>query len=421
MSTLALLGLQWGDEGKGKIIDHLAADFDVTVRFQGGGNAGHTVVVDGQKYVLHHVPSGILQPGKTAYIADGTVLDVETLLEELEALERAGVDAEGRLLIGWGTHLVMPYHKELDAAAESGAGEDRIGTTRRGIGPCYADRRARLGVRFRDLFRPATLLERLRKSLEEKNVLFQRLYDRPAMDAGELCERYRSLGARLSGMGRHTPSWLGEALERGRSVLFEGAQGTLLDADWGTYPFVTSSTTSVSAVAQGTGLPPRAVDRVLGVIKAYTTRVGRGPFPTELEGPEGEHLRRRGDEFGATTGRPRRCGWLDAVAGRYAVALNGADGLVLTKLDVLTGLDEIRVCTSYGLEEGFSPDPEDLADLSLSFRTFPGWREDISRAQSPSDLPEACLRYVRGLEPLLGAPVRLVSVGPERRQVFEME
>jgi adenylosuccinate synthase len=421
MKTLALLGLQWGDEGKGKIIDHLAREYDVTIRFQGGGNAGHTVVVDDCKYILHHIPSGILHEGKTAYIGDGTVLDIDTLLTEMSDLASKDIDLKDRLFIGWGTHLVMPYHKELDGAAEAEAGDACIGTTRRGIGPCYADRKARLGVRFRDIFHPSVLRARLTLSLKEKNVLFAHLYGRSQVKVDEMVELCLGWAATLEGFGRNTPQWIKKTMEEGKSVLFEGAQGTLLDTDWGTYPFVTSSTTSISAVSHGLGISPRRIDRVMGVIKAYTTRVGMGPFPTELDDHAGKHLRDQGDEYGSTTGRPRRCGWLDAVAGRYAVELNGVDTLVLTKLDVLSGLEEIKVCTSYGSEEGFVPDPTILADLDLGFTTFPGWSQDISKARCVADLPDACRDYLRALPQLLGAPVGMVSVGPERRQVFETE
>jgi adenylosuccinate synthase len=419
MKTLVLLGLQWGDEGKGKIIDHLAAEHDVTVRFQGGGNAGHTVVVGDQKHILHHIPSGILHEGKLNLIADGAVLDIETLFREIESLEKAGIDVKGRLYIGWGTHLVLPVHKALDSAQESGRGETKIGTTGRGIGPCYADRRARIGIRFRDLYDPGTLPSRIERLLGEKNCLFEHLYAAPVVEADVLLTLLRGWADRLAGFGVSTPGFIGRALKDGRSVLFEGAQGTLLDADWGTYPFVTSSTTTVGAVSTGCGLAPGKIGTILGVVKAYTTRVGAGPFPTEDSGAVGEHLRDRGGEFGSTTGRPRRCGWLDAVAGRFAVELNGVDGLVITKLDVLSGLDEIRVCTSYGTEEEFSADPAHLAKARPVYRTFTGWQEDIASARSMADLPDACRTYLDGIEALLGVPVRLISVGPERRQVFQ--
>ncbi len=420
MKTLAIIGLQWGDEGKGKIIDHLAGEFDITVRFQGGGNAGHTVVAEGKKHVLHHIPSGILHAGKTALIADGTVLDAEALFTEIADLESAGVSTGGRIRIGWGVHMVMPYHKALDAASEDGAGE-KIGTTRRGIGPCYADRKARLGIRLKDLFDRDSLARRVEKSLAEKNCLFKNLYGRPEFGAGDIIGMCRTWADRLGDMGVDTPSYLRAAISSGRSVLFEGAQGSLLDTDWGTYPFVTSSTTSASAVASGCGISMKLVGRIMGVAKAYTTRVGEGPFPTEDKGAVGEHLRRRGGEFGATTGRPRRCGWLDAVATRYAVDLNGADSLVVTKLDVLTGVDPIKICISYGPSGGMGADPRIPRRVVPEYVTFPGWKEDISSARSVSDLPGTCRSYLDSIERLVGAPIGLISVGPDRRQVFEKD
>ncbi len=417
MKTLALLGMQWGDEGKGKVIDHLAAQYDITVRFQGGGNAGHTVVVDGRKHVLHHIPSSILHEGKTALIADGTVLDVDTLFEEIGELRKAGIEVTGRLLIGFGTHIVMPYHKELDAASEESGGQ-KIGTTKRGIGPCYADRKARLGIRYMDLFDGKALSERLSKSLAEKNCLFKHLYGKPAVDHAAMLKICEAWASKIKGFGVDTHSFLIKAISESRTVLFEGAQGAMLDTDWGTYPFVTSSTTTASAIPQGCGIPMKSVDHVMGVVKAYSTRVGSGPFPTEDTGEIGELLRKRGGEYGATTGRPRRCGWLDAVAGKYAVTVNGADSLAITKLDVLSGIGDLKVCVSYGFD-GCFPDPRNPREPKPSYKTFKGWKKDISGAEKVSDLPAECRTYVDAIEGLFGARVSLISVGPDRRQVFE--
>ncbi|MCU0723440.1 MAG: adenylosuccinate synthase [Planctomycetes bacterium] len=425
MPGTVLIGLQWGDEGKGKVIDHLAARSDAVVRFQGGGNAGHTVVVGGKKYVLHHLPSGILHPGKTCIIGAGVVVDPAALGQEIDDLSRKdGVRVEGRLHVCWRAHLVLPHHRVQDGAAERRRGTGKIGTTGRGIGPAYADKMARTGLRMGDLLDLAGLERKIEVLVEDKRRVIGEDW-KPELEAGPLLAFCRAHAERL---GRFVADGVEEVhrlLAAGKEVLFEGAQGALLDVDLGTYPFVTSSSTSVGGVFHGAGISPRDVRSTLGVVKGYVTRVGEGPFPTELEGEVGRNLREKGGEFGATTGRPRRCGWFDAVAGAYAARIDGPDGLAVTKLDVLSGMPEIGFCSAYEIDGRrttvFDPRPEVLARARPVVETLPGWRESLGEVRALKDLPDACRRYLRRIEEALGAPVRQVSVGPERNQIIDVD
>ena len=422
VQNLLVLGLQWGDEGKGKVIDALSSGFDIIVRFQGGANAGHTVHVGQEKFVLHLLPSGILRPGKLCVIGNGVVADPECLLEEIEALRGRSIQVSpDNLAVSDRAHVVMPYHKLLDGLQEAALGKGRIGTTRRGIGPCYADQAARLGLRFAELVQPERLERRLRALIEMKNREVTLLYGAEPLDADKVCAQYREYGERLRPYVRDTAALLSEAVRRGRSILLEGAQGTLLDVNFGTYPYVTSSNVTAGGAAVGSGIPPTRIDRVLGVVKAYCTRVGDGPFPTEQDNETGRLLRERGHEYGATTGRPRRCGWLDAVALRHAVAINGVTSIALMLTDVLSALKTIKACTAYELDgrrvADFPADAEVLARVRPVYEEFPGWQSDISPVRLIDDLPRAARDYVAAVERIGGAPVQMVSVGPERDQI----
>lgn len=436
-SCTAVVGLQWGDEGKGKIVDILAADHDAVVRYNGGANAGHSVVVAGERYALRLVPSGILYAGKLAVIGNGVVVDPAGLLEELAGLARRGVDTRG-LVVSDRAHVVAPYHKAEDelredllrahAAPAPGGGESgELGTTKRGIGPAYADKAQRsTAVRVGDLLRPETLRRKVALACEFKNRQLAGLRPGfPPFDAGAVAAALESAGERLRPMIRDTTYLLHTMLAEGRRLLFEGANATLLDVDHGTYPFVTASSASVLGIAAGTGVPERRIGRVLGVMKAYTTRVGRGPLPTELTDATADRIRTRGREFGTVTGRPRRVGWLDLCAVRYAVMVNGISGIVLTMLDVLEGIDELRVCTGYRLDgretDRFVPDGFELARVEPVWRTFGGWRGDLGRARRLGDLPDAARRYLSFVEEQSGVPISYVGVGPERDQTIRAE
>ena len=424
MPAVAIVGAQWGDEGKGKVTDYLTAQADVVVRYQGGANAGHTVWIGQERYALHLVPTGILRPGCLAVIGNGTVIDPELLAEELDGLEARGVDLSG-LRISDRAHVVLPVHRLQDRLEEE-ARQQRIGTTGRGIGPAYVDKIARTGLRIADLL-ASDLEERLRVLLNRKRQQLEgaygiRLDDAPELDARAVAARLTRAIRRLSPAVTDTSAILFQASAQGRRILLEGAQGSLLDVDHGTYPYVTSSSATVGGGLTGSGLGPRAITRVLGVAKAYTTRVGEGPFPTELHGEQGDWLRERGHEFGTTTGRPRRCGWLDLVAVRYAVQVNGLTDLVLTKLDALSGLEELQLCVGYRLGDQVLNRPparaDELAQVEPIYETLPGWSEDLSGCRSFEELPEAAQTYVRRIEAVAGAPVSLISVGPERSQIF---
>jgi len=424
MPNVVCVGAQWGDEGKGKIVDWLGPRADLVVRYQGGPNAGHTLVVDGQKTVLHLIPSGILHPGTLNLIGAGVVVDPETLLKEIDGLERRGVPVtRDRLRISDRAHVILPVHRALDQAREESLGEAKIGTTGRGIGPAYEDRVARAGVRICDLLEPATIEDRLRMHITEHNVTLEKLYGWPPVDVHEIAKSAREWGERLAPFVDDVGVTIDTALCDGRSVLFEGAQGTLLDIDHGTYPYVTSSTTLAGGACAGAGIGPTRIDSVLGITKAYTTRVGGGPFPTEDAGSAGQHLSKRGDEVGATTGRKRRCGWLDLVVLRHAVRVNGITGLALLKLDVLTGLPELKICTGYRVKGRDVPHfPASLQVLRACepiYETFPGWTESIADVRRLDDLPTAAASYVRFIEDALGVPADLIGVGADRDATIE--
>ena len=424
MSNTVVMGAQWGDEGKGKIVDILTEDAEIIVRFQGGNNAGHTLVVDGEQVILHLIPSGILHGSKRCLVGNGVVLDPVVFLQEVDKLAARGVDVSpGRLLVSAKTHVIMPYHRLLDAAREAHKSSgDKIGTTGRGIGPCYEDKMARIGIRAADLAAPELLRAKIVRALVEKNALLSGLYGQPALDAEAVFREMLPVAERMTPYVGDVAGIVGEAMAAGRSVLFEGAQGTHLDIDHGTYPFVTSSNTVSGNAAGGSGCGPGALERVVAVVKAYTTRVGSGPFPTELDDAAGEHMQRVGAEFGATTGRKRRCGWLDLALLRESVRLNGPTDIALTKLDVLGGLAELKLCTAYrykGELRGYPPLEENsLALVEPVYETVPGWSEDISGCRSFAELPENCRRYVERIEAVLGVRCSLVSVGPDRRQTL---
>jgi adenylosuccinate synthase len=424
MANIVVIGAQWGDEGKGKIVDLLAEKADCIVRFQGGNNAGHTLVVGGEKTVLHLIPSGVLHPGKICLIGNGVVLDPEVFCKELDNLAAHGVNVgPERLVISKRTHLILPYHRLLDGAREqSKSGKDKIGTTGRGIGPCYEDKAARIGIRAGDLKDGQLLRLKIEKALVEKNALFEHLFGLEPLDPSSVFDLLKPWAERLLPYIGDVSAHVGEAMKAGRTVLFEGAQGTHLDIDHGTYPYVTSSSTVSGNASAGTGCSPRMLDRILAVVKAYTTRVGAGPFPTELADSSGEHLQVKGAEFGATTGRKRRCGWLDAVILRESVRLNGPTEIVLTKLDVLGGLRELRICTAYryaGQLIEYPPQEQDgLSLVEPVYESMPGWDMDISAVEHWDDLPKAAKAYVRRIEELLGVPVSLASVGPDRSQTI---
>jgi adenylosuccinate synthase len=418
MPNVVVVGAQWGDEGKGKVVDVLSRHVEAVVRFQGGNNAGHTLVVDGQKIVLHLLPSGILRPDCTNVIGNGVVVDPKVLLGELEALAKRGRQVSPQqLLLSLSAHVIMPYHLALDQLREKAAGSGKIGTTGRGIGPTYEDKVGRRGIRIADLIDPARLKVRLDEVVPEKNRMICGWFGGDPVDVDKVYEEYARLGERLRPFAGDAVAWLHKVILRSGGILFEGAQGTFLDVDHGTYPYVTSSNTVAGGACAGSGVGPTAISEVVGIAKAYTTRVGSGPFPSEALGELGERLRTVGAEFGATTGRPRRCGWFDVPLLRFAARVNGLTRMALMKLDVLSGLEQIPVCVRYeGVDEGSFPG--DLEGVQPVYEYLPGWTEDIGACKSISELPPACLRYVARLEELCGVPVELVSVGPGREQTI---
>jgi adenylosuccinate synthase len=422
MPGLAIVGAQWGDEGKGKVTDLLAESAHVVIRFQGGNNAGHTIVSGDQTYNFLLIPSGIIYPGKTCVIGNGVVIDPKVLTDEIEGLRRRRIDTRG-LKISANAHLIMPYHLLLDHAGEARLGELQIGTTRRGIGPCYADKAARLGIRVQDLLDEKILRQKIYAALEPKRQSLRPFAKDPALDLHAMTEEYRTLGHRLEPYIADTARIAWDALDRGQLVVFEGAQGTMLDIDHGTYPFVTSSNPVAGAACVGAGVGPRDIDEVWGVAKAYATRVGAGPLPTELEDELGELIRERGGEFGTTTGRSRRCGWLDLVALRYAVRINVLTGLVVTKLDVLTGIDPLSVGVRYLGPEGASFDEfpyhqSIVHKARAEYEELPGWHEDVRGARSVSELPKAARDYLDFVSEFVGVPIVLIGVGPSRDHVI---
>jgi adenylosuccinate synthase len=417
--NIAVVGAQWGDEGKGKIVDLVAPRFSIVARSAGGHNAGHTVYVAGRKFILRLIPSGILHDGVSCVIGNGVVVDLQALFDEVEELERAGVTVEGRLVVSDRAHVILPHHKDLDRLSETARGARKIGTTSRGIGPAYEDKIARRGLRMCDLADVAALEDHMRRVIELRNRLAG---DEAPLDWRVASAKVEALAARVRPWLADVSVLLNRALKQGAPMLFEGAQGTMLDIDHGTYPYVTSSSATAGGVCTGLGIGPRAVGAVLGILKAYTTRVGEGPMPTELTGPEGEALRARGQEFGAVTGRPRRCGWFDAVVVRHAVRVNGIDGFALTKLDVLDGMEKVPVCTAYRcdgqLVTDFPADVRMLERCEPVLEWMPGWQEPTRGVKTAADLPEAARVYIAKLEELTGAAVVLVSTGPGRDETI---
>ncbi len=422
MTVTALLGLQWGDEGKGKMVDILSAENEFIVRCQGGSNAGHTVKVQGETTVLHLIPSGVLSPKAVCVIGHGVVLDPAQFLDEVATLEGKGVDVTGRLFVSDRAHVVLPFHKLLDQAQEDARQGGKIGTTKRGIGPCYEEKASRQGLRVLDLLDEDRLKARLGAAADLRKKRLESL-GTDAQGLDDTVELYLELGRKLKPYVADTVAMLHDALNEGRKIFLEGAQGVLLDIDLGTYPYVTSSTTNIGGLISGSGIPARALDQTLGVLKAYTTRVGSGPFPTELACEVGQGLRDRGAEYGATTGRPRRCGWFDAVGARFAVQVNGVDKILLTKSDVLSGCEEIAICTAYKVGDKvtkrYPADSEDLSKVEPIYETLPGWTEDISDTRNYVDLPANMKAYVDRIEELCGAPVGAISVGPGREAIIE--
>ncbi|MBD3315994.1 MAG: adenylosuccinate synthase [Chitinivibrionales bacterium] len=427
MANLIVIGAQWGDEGKAKTIDYLTERSDVVIRFQGGANAGHTVIVDSQKFVFHMVPSGIMYPDKSCIIGNGVVFDAEQFLREVDELTEKGFSVEGRLFVSDQAHMVLPYHKALDQAAESRKSGVTIGTTGRGIGPAYADKAARTGIRVGDLRDWDAFEAKIAAAYSQKKDTIEKVYGGTLkMEPAPILEQYKTIKDRILAFVTDTSHFAFEASRAGKRLLFEGAQGTLLDIDHGTYPFVTSSNTIAGAACTGAGIGPCAIDHAVGIVKTYTTRVGNGPFPTEQDNAMGERLRKEGGEFGATTGRPRRCGWFDSVIVRKAVQTSGLTRLALTKLDVLNTFEEIKVCTHYEIDgkriDQFPSHISLLEKVVPVYESLPGWERDLSGCRTIDDLPENARKYVRRLQELCyNVPILLVSVGPERRQTIEVD
>jgi adenylosuccinate synthase len=425
MSNTILIGAQWGDEGKGKIIDLLARKSDLIVRFQGGNNAGHTVWIGNEKFVLHHIPSGILNANKTCVIGNGVVLDLEAFFEEVDMLAKRGISVKNRLFVSDRAHLIFPYHRLIDQLRESTTGKNRIGTTKRGIGPCYGDKVNRLGIRLIDLMNPRVFKDRLKAVLAEKNLTLKKIYNREPFSYVKLHRTFSRLRKRIAPYVRNTNLLLEEANRKRKRILFEGAQGTLLDVDHGTYPYVTSSNASAGGAIIGTGVSPARIDHIIGVVKAYTTRVGEGPFPTLFSPKLLSHIQARGEEFGATTGRPRRCGWFDALVARHSVVVNGLTKIVVMKLDVLDDLSEIKYCTAY-LHRGkrydhFPADLEVLEHAKPVYETMPGWQRPTDQARKWMELPRNARNYLKRLEVMLKVPIAMVSVGTKRSQVISID
>ena len=425
MANVVIVGTQWGDEGKGKIVDLLAEHAHMVVRFQGGNNAGHTMVVGGEQFICHLIPSGILQD-KTCIIGNGVVVDPAVLLEEIDNLKSRGINiGEDRLMISERAHLIMPYHRSVDHAREQFKGDKKIGTTGRGIGPAYEDKATRRGIRFVDLLDPEVFAEKVNTILDEKNFYLKNYLSADILDAQEIIDQYRVYADRLAPHVANVSVLINEAIKNGQHVMFEGAQGTHLDIDHGTYPFVTSSNTVAGNACCGSGVGPRQIDEVIGIVKAYTTRVGAGPFPSELFDDTGNQIQEKGAEFGATTGRRRRCGWLDTVILRNAVRLNGLTGLAITKLDVLDGLKSVKICTAYEYQgdiiKDFPASLDVLADCKPVYETLPGWAEDTSKMRKLEDFPTNARSYLDRMAELAETEVQIVSIGPDRDQTIVLK
>jgi adenylosuccinate synthase len=422
MPAIVLVGAQWGDEGKGKATDLLGSRIDFVVKFNGGNNAGHTVVIDGEKYALHLLPSGILTPGCTPVIGNGVVVDLAVLFQEIDAISARGVDTS-TLVVSANAHLIAPYNRVLDKVTERFLGSRRLGTTGRGIGPTYADKMSRVGIRVQDVFDESILRQKVEAALDVKNQMLVKIYNRRAVEVDEVLDEFKKYADRLRPMVVDTGLLLNAALDEGKTVLFEASQATLLDVDHGTYPFVTSSNATAAGACTGSGVPPTRIDRVIAVLKAYTTRVGEGPFPTELLDDMGEFLLQAGAEYGTTTGRPRRCGWIDTVVGRYATRINGVTDFVVTKLDVLSGLDQLPVCVAYdvgGVRYDQMPmSQSDFHHARPIYEYLPGWSEDITTCRTFQELPANARAYILRVEELIGARVSSIGVGPGRDQIID--
>ena len=424
MTNTCVIGLQWGDEGKGKIIDILAKDYDIIVRYQGGGNAGHTLIIGDEKFIFHLIPSGILHPDKKCVIGNGIVFDPRLFLDEVAGLSKRNISVNGNLFVSDRAHVVFPYHKKLDLLIEKQKGNSMIGTTGRGIGPCYTDKVARDGIRVAELLHKEHFKEKLKKTVEEKNQLFVDLYKDEPVSWEEIYEEYCVYAEKISPFVCDTVDLMAKAIDDNKKILFEGAQGALLDVDFGTYPYTTSSNASAGGVSPGIGVSPKQIHDIIGITKAYATRVGSGPFPTEIDGERGEHIRKKGGEFGSTTGRPRRCGWFDAVAIRHSVRISGVDSLIVTKLDVLDDQETIRICTGYKSYEkvynNFPADLDVLENCEPVYEEISGWLEDTSNVRDVKDLPGKAMDYIRKIEEIIGLKVKMVSVGPERLQIVSI-
>jgi len=422
MNVTILVGSQWGDEGKGKIVDILSDRYDIVARYQGGANAGHTVIIGDKKFILHLIPSGILRENIICVIGNGVVIDPKALLDEIKILEDSGINIKGRLLISQNAHLIMPYHKILDSISESGS--SKIGTTGRGIGPCYIDKFARKGIKIVDLLDKNILEEKIKCNLEEKNNILSKIYNHDELNVQEIIDEYLEFDKSIDQYIIDVPSYLNQAISDEKSILLEGAQGTMLDIDHGTYPFVTSSHPTSGGACTGTGIPPTKITSIIGIVKAYTTRVGLGPFPTELLGNEGEKLREEGAEYGATTGRPRRCGWFDSYLLNYSRQINGIERAAITKLDVLSYLDEIKICVGYEINgkkmKTFPSDLNQMFKAKPIYEAVPGWKEDISQAKYFDDLPNAAQDYLSFISQKSGFEISMISVGPRRDQTIEL-
>ena len=421
--NVILIGAQWGDEGKGKIIDILAQKSDVIVRYQGGNNAGHTVKFDQEKFVLHLIPSGILHAGKVCIIGNGVVIDPEAFFKEIKVLENKGIKVRGRLFVSEQAHLLFPYHKLMDLLKEEALGKKKmIGTTKKGIGPCYADKMARLGIRVGDLKNLSYFKKRLEHVLEERNLVLRKIYKHPGISAQQIFKQFKTFRSKFADFSLDTAHYLHDAAKSGKKILFEGAQGTMLDVDHGTYPYVTSSNATVGGAITGSGISPTVIDRVIGVVKAYTTRVGEGPFPSQFPDKLMGYIQTKGEEFGSTTGRPRRCGWFDAIIARHAVRINGLDEMAIMKLDILSGLKEIKIATAYRLGNKIYKDyptsTYEFEQCKPVYETMKGWDEDITAVKKWKDLPANAKKYLKRLEQILNVPVKIVSVGSKRSQTI---
>ena len=423
MANVVIVGTQWGDEGKGKIVDLITPHFSVVARYQGGHNAGHTVIIQDKKYVLHLIPSGILHPDKVCVIGNGVVVDLQALDDELQTLDE--FEVEGRFFISNRAHLIMPYHRAVESAEENRLAEEKIGTTSRGIGPCYEDKMGRRGIRTGDLLYPAIFKAKLEANVAVKNHLLDRLYGLEPLDSEAIYAGYMELAPKITPFVIDTAEYLNKAVRNGGNILFEGAQGTLLDVDHGTYPFVTSSNATAGGACIGTGVGPSDINGIIGIAKAYTTRVGSGPLPTEMDDSIGRHVQEKGAEFGASTGRPRRCGWFDAVVVRYACMINNIDTLVVTKLDVLDELDEIQLCAGYQYQgqrlDSFPPQMMVLETVTPVYETWPGWKTDTSQAQEYDQLPLQARDYLNRISELIQTDISIISIGPDRKETIVLE